>query len=221
MEETETLAEPGDGQAPPASPPRFRRTLRLLAFVLLPALFMGLLSIGLIRTQQPKAQQGAPAPDFQLSLLGGGILSSQELKGSPLVINFWASWCVPCREEAPTLEATFRRYQARGVRFLGVDYEDAPGDAQSFVKQYGITYPSIRDTQGSLATTFGVRGVPETFFIDRQYRFFSIGEGQPQGTRSGTKILGPVPELELVSQIHQLLAYKPTPGEPTVSPLLR
>ena len=124
---------------------------------------------------------------------------------------------MPCRQEAPALEATYEQYKARGVRFLGVDYEDLASDAQSFTKEFKITYPSIRDTGGSLATTFGVRGVPETFFIDRQFRFFSIGQGDQVGARGGTQILGAVTRPELVGQIEQLLAYKPAPGGPSPS----
>ncbi len=209
------------GEAPTkAATARVRKILRVLAFAVIPGIFVAFLAAGLILTTQPRARQGGPAPDFQLPLLGGGTLSSQALKGSPVVINFWASWCIPCREEAPLLEATFKQYQARGVRFVGVDYNDLESDAQSFVKEFGITYPSVRDPDGTLVKQFGVRGVPETFFIDRQFRFFGIGQGQEVGTRAGTKILGAVSRTELVSQIEGLLAFKPKPGPggPSASP---
>ena len=195
----------------PRRPPGVRKILRVLAFAVVPGIFVALLAAGLILTTQPRAKQGSPAPDFQLPLLGGGTLSSQELRGSPVVINFWASWCVPCREEAPVLEATFKQYQAQGVRFVGVDYNDLESDAQSFVNEFGISYPSVRDPEGTLVKRFGVRGVPETFFIDRQFRFFGIGQGQQVGIRAGTKILGAVSRSELVSQIKALLASRPTP----------
>jgi cytochrome c biogenesis protein CcmG/thiol:disulfide interchange protein DsbE len=194
--------------------PKVRRTLRLLAFVLVPGLFIAVLAVGLIRTEAPRARQGALAPSFTLPLIGGGTLSSEELKGSPVVINFWASWCVPCQQEAPDLEATWRKYRSRGVRVVGVDYEDIQKDAQSFVDQYHVTYPSVRDVNGKLATEFGVRGVPETFFIDGAFRFFSIGQGKQMDARAGTKILGAVPGRELVSQIEALLANRASPSAP-------
>ena len=181
----------------------------MIAFVVVPAVVVAFLAIGLAKTTKPKAQQGSPAPAFQLPVLGGGTLSSLDLKGVPVVINVWASWCIPCREEAPVLEAAYEKFKARGVRFVGVDYNDTESDAAGFVKEFGITYPSVRDTDGTLARSMGVSGVPETFFVDTQYRFFGIGQGQQVGTQGGTKILGALQRSVLVSQVEQLLAFKP------------
>jgi cytochrome c biogenesis protein CcmG/thiol:disulfide interchange protein DsbE len=191
--------------------PKVRRRLRVLAFIVIPALFMGVLTVGLIRTEAPKVRQGAVAPDFTLPTVGGGTLSSSELRGTPLVINFWASWCDPCNQEAPDLQATWTQYQAKGVRVVGVDYEDRLADAQAFVAKYGITYPSVVDKGGELATKFGVRGVPETFFVDAQFRYFSIGQGREQGNRFGTRILGAVSRPQLKSQIDSMLAAASRP----------
>lgn len=200
---------------------KVRRRLCVLAFIVIPALFMGVLAVGLIRTEAPKVREGGVAPAFTLSTVGGGTLSSSELRGSPVVINFWASWCDPCNQEAPDLEATWKQYRAKGVRVVGVDYEDQPADAQAFLSRYGITYPSVVDRGGELATTFGVRGVPETFFIDSRYRFYAIGQGDPEGTKNGTKIVGPITAQEVVSQINGMLAQQatqtPTPA-PTQAP---
>jgi cytochrome c biogenesis protein CcmG, thiol:disulfide interchange protein DsbE len=200
-------------------PAKVRRRLRVLAFIVIPALFMGVLAIGLIRTEAPKVREGGVAPAFTLSTVGGGTLSSSELRGAPVVINFWASWCDPCNQEAPDLEATWKQYQARGVRVVGVDYEDQPADAQAFVSKYGITYPSVVDRGGELATAFGVRGVPETFFIDAQFHFFAIGQGTEQGNRFGTRILGAVSRPQLKSQIDAMLAAaKSKSSSPGVTP---
>jgi len=205
------------GPAPRTLSPKVRRRLRVLAFIVIPALFIGVLAVGLIRTEAPKAKQGSVAPDFSLDLVGGGTLSSNDLKGSPVVINFWASWCVPCQQEASDFEATWKQYQSEGVRVVGVNYEDSQQDAQAFLKQYGITYPSVRDTGGDLATKFGVRGVPETFFIDTQFRFFAFEQGSEQGNRSGTRILGAVSRPKLKADIDSLLAYTPPPASPAAA----
>lgn len=198
---------------------KVRRRLRVLAFIVIPALFMGVLAVGLIRTEAPKVREGGVAPAFTLSTVGGGTLSSSELRGSPVVINFWASWCDPCNQEAPDLEATWKQYRAKGVRVVGVDYEDQPADAQAFLSRYGITYPSVVDRGGELATTFGVRGVPETFFIDAQFHFFAIGQGEEQGNRFGTRILGAVSRPQLKSQIDAMLAAaKSKSSSPGVTP---
>src|SRR5579864_6327643 len=101
--------------------PRTRRVLRLLAFVIVPGLFIVVLGVGLIRTTTPHALQNTPAPAFTAAaVIGGGTLSSADLAGAPVVINFWASWCAPCMEEAPTMEAMYQRFQAQGVKFIGI-----------------------------------------------------------------------------------------------------
>lgn len=97
---------------------------------------------------------------------------------------------------------------------IGIDYEDLDTDAQAFIKQNGTTYPILRDPDGSLATKFGVRGVPETYFIDRQYRFFSIGQGTQQGSQGGTRVLGAISKPEMISQINALLAFNGSSPSP-------
>jgi len=219
-------AEPVAGASPapePAPAPktlssRTRRRLRVLAFGVIPGLFCLVLVVGLIRTNKPTAVAGKPAPTFgQLPLLGGGTLSSASLAGKPVVINFFASWCTPCEQEAPTLESLYKAYQAQGVQVIGIDYEDLDADAEAFIKQNGTTYPILRDPAGTLATEFGVRGVPETYFIDRQYRFFSIGAGNPEGNQQGTRILGAVSKPEMIAQINGMLHFNgasPSPSSP-------
>ncbi len=113
---------------------------------------------------------GHPAPDFTLAMLSaqsGRAVHLASLKGKPLMLNFWASWCDPCKREAPLLEATWQRVQSQGVVFLGIDFEDAKGDALTFLQTYGITYPNVVDADSSVAISYGVSGVPETFFLDR------------------------------------------------------
>lgn len=110
------------------------------------------------------------APSFTLMLFDGGTLNSKDLVGKAVLLNFWASWCVPCRAEARALEETWQKYRDRGVVFLGVNIQDKEEDARAFVKEFGITYLNGRDSSGKIAIDYGVWGIPETFFLDPEGR---------------------------------------------------
>jgi cytochrome c biogenesis protein CcmG, thiol:disulfide interchange protein DsbE len=107
------------------------------------------------------------APSFTLTLFDGKVIRLEDFRGKAVLINFWASWCVPCRAEAKTLEAAWQSYKDRGVVFLGIDIQDKEEDARVFIKEFGITYLNGRDASGKIAIDYGVWGIPETFFIDR------------------------------------------------------
>jgi cytochrome c biogenesis protein CcmG/thiol:disulfide interchange protein DsbE len=112
-----------------------------------------------------------PAPQFALSRLDApGKLALASLRGKVVVLNFWASWCVPCKSEAPRLEAAWQRYRDKGVVVVGVDAQDFSGDAKHFVKKYKLTYPNVHDGPGDVLPKYGVTGFPETYFVDRQGR---------------------------------------------------
>ncbi len=112
---------------------------------------------------------GKPAADFTLELLDGGVLRLSALRGRPVVVNFWASWCYPaCWNEAPRLEAAWRRYRDRGLMMVGIVYQDSAANARDFVREHGKSYPNGLDPGGRIAIEYGVYGVPETFFIDRE-----------------------------------------------------
>jgi cytochrome c biogenesis protein CcmG, thiol:disulfide interchange protein DsbE len=113
----------------------------------------------------PKALNGSVEP-----ALADGQLSLNELKGTPFVLNFWASWCIPCREEAPVLREGWERYGPEGVLFLGLNMQDLTGDARKFIDQYEVTYPTIREPSNDTARAYGVTGIPETFFISAKGR---------------------------------------------------
>jgi cytochrome c biogenesis protein CcmG/thiol:disulfide interchange protein DsbE len=92
-----------------------------------------------------------------------------DLKGQPVMVNFWASWCIPCRDEAALLQGAAKQYGSRVV-ILGIDHQDFRGDARGFVRRYGLTYPSVVDKGDKLYTRYGLTGVPETFCADRTGR---------------------------------------------------
>ncbi|MBI2852058.1 MAG: TlpA family protein disulfide reductase [Chloroflexi bacterium] len=113
------------------------------------------------------ARVNLPAADFTLPLFSGGDLALSSLRGQPVVINFWASWCPPCREEAPILEKVWRDYKDKGVTFIGIDIQDTEAAARAYIKEFDITYPNVRDEKGRATIDYGVSGIPVTFFIDR------------------------------------------------------
>ncbi len=117
-----------------------------------------------------------PAPGFQkLALDGGGLIRLSDFAGDVVVLNFWATWCGPCRREASGLESTWESYRGRGVRFLGVDYRDDHAAAMAWEREFGTTYPSVSDPAGELAFDYQLIGLPTTFLISREgrivYRF--------------------------------------------------
>jgi len=122
------------------------------------------------------AKGGHPmAPAFTLPLLDDtGQLSLADLRGKAVVVNFWASWCGPCKTEARALQAASVRYRGQGLAVVGIDLEDLKQDAQHFVHRFGVTYPIVRDTRKETIGKWGVTGYPETFFVDRTGRL--VGE---------------------------------------------
>lgn len=164
-------APPGGEAASTSSTAHLNRT-RLLVGLLLTAGLLGLatlLGFGLSRgdgTGATNDSVGRVAPDFNLPSLDGGTVSLSQFRGRPVFVYFWASWCVPCREEAPGIEATWRDYRGRGVAFLGVNMQDSDDAARAFVREFNTTFPTLRDRDGSVYIDYGVYGVPEAFFVD-------------------------------------------------------
>lgn len=120
-----------------------------------------------------------PAPDFQLPMLGDSErkVSLSSLMGQVVVLNFWASWCAPCREEASGLQSAWEQYRSQGVMFLGINEQDDEAGALNFQRDLGITYPSLFDPAGSLAADYRFAGLPATFVIDDEgvLRFRFVG----------------------------------------------
>jgi len=109
-----------------------------------------------------------PARDFTLQVFDGRTLALSDLRGKVVMVDFWASWCPPCRQEAPVLAQVYREYRDRGIEFVGVSIWDDEGDARAYVQRYGITYPNGVDERGAIAIDYGVTGIPEKYFISME-----------------------------------------------------
>jgi cytochrome c biogenesis protein CcmG/thiol:disulfide interchange protein DsbE len=150
---------------------------------------IGLLAYG-VASQDPKGSvNGEAAPDFSLPPLDGGPERSlDDWRGQVVVLNYWASWCEPCRDESPLLERWHRRMRDRGGVVLGVDMLDISADAQDFIAEYKLTYPSLKDKDGDGLEKFGVVQYPETFVIDRRGRIAAVQRGPVDDTFMETKV---------------------------------
>ena len=188
----------------PAEPHRrapLLRPLRLGAVLVVGALFALLVwqvthaSRGSDLVAAIRADKKPPAPEFRLPVIWphaetwparsrrvfvGGRLSLRALRGQPVVLNFWASWCVPCKKEAPLLAASAKTHAGK-VAFLGVDVQDFTSDARHFLARYHVNYVSVRDGAGSTYDGYGLTGVPETYFVNREGRIVAHVPGQLSG----------------------------------------
>jgi len=157
-------------------PGRLRLVAQGVALGLVALLFL-LLAWSLVRDEGGNLAAAAnrgerpQAPDFTLERLDRtGTLTLSSLEGKAVVLNVWASWCIPCKEEAPFLEQVWRRNRARGVVVVGLDAKDFREDARRFARRYGLTFPLVYDGPGKTLDDYGVTGFPETFVLDREGR---------------------------------------------------
>jgi cytochrome c biogenesis protein CcmG/thiol:disulfide interchange protein DsbE len=146
----------------------------LLAFLAVIAV-VGLLAFGLLSKGSAKIAVGEPVPDKELPVLGGkGQGAIADYRGRWVLVNLWASWCLPCRQEAPILERFYRRYRNRGLTVLGINVQDNSSDALSFLHSYRTTYPQLRSVGNERSFAFGSTGVPENFLVNRRGRLALI-----------------------------------------------
>jgi len=144
-------------------------------------------------------REGFKAPDFTLELLGGGEVNLSQLQGQPVVLNLWASWCLPCRAEMPAIERVYQSYKDRGLIILGVNttVQDNEDKAAAFVQEYGLTFPIPLDRDGTVSARYALGGLPTTFFIDREGIIRSVILG------------GPMSEAVIRSKVEDLMDEAP------------
>lgn len=159
-----------------------RRWVAIAVWVAVFAL-LAVLGISLIRTQKGPVGVGSTVPSFTLTTFGGETVSIEDLRGVVVVINFWASWCKPCEQEAAELEQAHQQFKDEGVVFLGVNYVDTEPEALAYLERFGITYTNGPDLRTRISQAFRIRGVPETYVI------------RPDGIIDSVKI-GPYASLE-------------------------
>lgn len=176
--------------------PRWVQTLIFLLVIGLLAFF----AIGLRARGEPQPSSGV-APDFKITSMDGDAkYTLSELKGKVIVINFWASWCQPCRDEAVFLQKTWLAYKDRGVIFMGVDYVDTDSAAREYIKQYGITYFNGTDLASEISQKYRIKGVPETYFIGKDGNLYgnSLGPIAPDSSY--------MTETQFKAKLEELLA---------------
>ena len=174
----------------------FPRTLRAVISLLLLVAVIAVLALSFRRDPHDikTGTVGHPAPAFDLERLDGtGRLSLAQYEGKVVVVvvNFWASWCIPCKEENPALAAVYERYRTSDATLIGIVYQDTPEAARAYTERMGNTWPSVLDEGGRIAIAYGVFGIPETFFIG------------PDGVIAGRHI-GPIDERTLITAIEAL-----------------
>lgn len=181
-----------------------RRTFTFVVFGAIVLTVLGLLTLLAIavRTRGAPPLASGSAPDFSLTTFDGQTYKLSDLKGKAVVVNFWASWCIPCRDEAPAFQRAWENYRERGLLILGVDYVDTEADAKKFIAEFRQTYPNGADLGTRISQAFRISGVPETYFIDRNGKLL---QGIDENGRVKANWIGPIPEDALIARIEELL----------------
>jgi len=187
---SENAEMPLIGVDAPAAKSGWGRVARWAAVLFVVGL-LTLLGWGVVRAANGPRNSGM-APDFTLTGFDGRTVTLSQFRGQVVIINFWASWCPPCREEAAYLERTWRKYEGKGVVFIGVDWVDTEKEALAYIKEFDITYLNGPDLGTRIAQAYRIQGVPETFYVDKT------------GRLRGVKI-GPLYPPELDNKIDELL----------------
>jgi peroxiredoxin len=151
-------------------------------------------------------EEGRLAPDFLLETLGGGEARLSDFRGQPVVINFWARWCRPCRIEMPHLVQAYDRYRDDGLVIIGLNMQEGRAVIQPFVDDFGMEFPVLMDRTGRVGDVYRLLGLPTTIFIDRDGVIRSVFRGPFEGEAMGTAVQGAIGSAELQERIEEIMA---------------
>jgi cytochrome c biogenesis protein CcmG/thiol:disulfide interchange protein DsbE len=181
------------------TPPKKRVSATAVTIWAVVLAILGLSAYGLVKTTTARPEPGQKAPEFTMKFYeeytwqGAETAALSDMRGQIVVLNFWASWCAPCRVEADLLEQTWRKYADQGVIFLGIAYSDVEPNALAYLEEFNITYPNAPDLRTAISEDYDITGVPETFFIDREGVIYEFH-------------FGPIDAMKLTAVIEQMLA---------------
>jgi thiol-disulfide isomerase/thioredoxin len=149
------------------------KALIILLLAIVIAGFTTFLAIGILGTstatgRSGKELVGKKTPFFVAPMVGGKLISLEDYKDRPVVLNFWASWCPPCRDETPGMERVWRKYKDEGVIILGINVQDGEKEAKRYISEFGVTFFNALDLDGHITVDYGVTGLPVTFFINEE-----------------------------------------------------
>ncbi|TMB67514.1 MAG: TlpA family protein disulfide reductase [Chloroflexi bacterium] len=154
-------------------------------------------------------EEGRLAPDFLLGTLDGGEMSLSALRGQPVVLNFWASWCAPCRKEMPQFVAAYERFRKDGLVVVAVNMQEGKSIARPFADEFGMKFPIPIDVDGEVGDEYRLLGLPMTYFIDREGVIRSVFTGPLQERRTDTDVRGAIEQSDLEQRIAQILGAGP------------
>ena len=152
------------------------------------------------------AEDGAIAPDFLLELVDGGETRLSDFRGQPVVLNFWATWCRPCRQEMPQLVEAYDKYKDEGLVIIGLNLQEGRSVIQPFADEYGMDFPLLIDRDGDVGDKYRLLGLPTTLFIDADGVIQRVFNGPLQEEEDGTNVQGAIGESDLEAGIQEILS---------------